>query len=514
MLVRARKPANQLHETFSIRLRERNMNILLVSPATPPSFWSYKHVLPLISRKAAFPPLGLLTVAGMLPKEWNLKLVDMNVSRLGDADIEWADYVFLSAMIIQADSSRAVVARCTAKGKAVVAGGPLFTTGHDRFPQIQHFVLGEAENVMPALVEDLIVGDVKGTYRASNKPDITKTPVPRWDLVRLKDYATMSVQFSRGCPFDCEFCDIVAMYGRVPRAKTPGQMICELDSLVDAGWKGDIFIVDDNFIGHRAKAEALLREIAAWRRRRGATPSFTTEASLNLVGIPGMLDLMVEAGFKRVFIGIETPNEDSLSECAKVQNLQHDLIASVKTIQKAGIEVMGGFIIGFDNDDDSVFERMRTFIQESGVVTAMVGLLSALPETRLFSRLMSEGRILHESTGNNLDAVLNFIPKLDHDVLIAGYRSLVKRLYAPRNYYERALTFLRQYRPQGPRARFGWRDVLAFIRSLWLMGVWTRGRREYWKYVTKTLLFHRRSFSQAMRIAIVGMHFRKIAASL
>lgn len=490
------------------------MNVLLVSPATPASFWSYKHVLPLISRKAAFPPLGLLTVAGMLPKEWNLKLVDMNVSRLGDADIEWADYVFLSAMIIQADSSRAVVARCTAKGKAVVAGGPLFTTGHDRFPEIRHFVLGEAEDVMPALVQDMIVGDVKQTYRTADRPDITTTPAPRWDLVRLKDYATMSVQFSRGCPFDCEFCDIVAMYGRVPRAKTPGQMIRELDSLIDAGWKGDIFIVDDNFIGHRAKAEALLREIVAWRRRHGVTASFTTEASLNLVGIPGMLDLMVQAGFKRVFIGIETPNEDSLSECAKVQNLQRDLVASVKTIQEAGIEVMGGFIIGFDNDDDGVFERMRAFIQESGVVTAMVGLLSALPETRLFSRLKSEGRILQESTGNNLDAVLNFIPKLDHDVLIAGYRSLVKRLYAPRNYYERALTFLRQYRPQGPRARFGWRDVLAFTRSLWIMGVWTRGRREYWKYVTKSLLFHRRSFSQAMRIAIVGMHFRRIAASL
>jgi len=490
------------------------MNILLVSPATPVSFWSYKHILPLISKKAAFPPLGLLTVAGMLPKAWNLKLVDMNVSRLADGDIEWADYVFISAMIIQTESSRAVVARCMAKGKAVVAGGPLFTTGHERFPEIPHFVLGEAEAVMPALVEDMISHSVKETYRASEKPDIKTTPVPRWDLIRFKDYATMSVQFSRGCPFDCEFCDIVATYGRVPRVKTAAQMIKELDSLVDAGWKGDIFLVDDNFIGHKAMAEALLREIAAWRRRRKVTASFTTEASLNLVGIPGMLELMAQAGIKRVFIGIETPNEASLSECAKVQNVGRDLVAAVKTIQNAGMEVMGGFILGFDNDDDTVFERMWSFIQESGVVTAMVGLLSVLPETRLFSRLKSEGRILRESTGNNLDAVLNFVPKLDPDVLVEGYRSLVKRLYAPKSYYQRALTFLREYHPHGPRARLGWTDVLAFTKSLWIIGVWTRGRREYWKYLLRSLFLPPGGFSQAMRLAIIGIHFRRVAASL
>lgn len=490
------------------------MNILLVSPATPASFWSYEHVLPLISRKAAFPPLGLLTVAGMLPREWNLRLVDLNVSRLADADVEWADYVFLSAMIIHAESSRAVVSRCAAKGKTVVGGGPLFTTAYDRFPEIRHFVLGEAEDVMPSLIEDMISGDLKRSYRATERPDIETTPVPRWDLIRLRDYATMSVQFSRGCPFDCEFCDIVAMYGRTPRVKTPAQLIRELDSLTDAGWNGDIFVVDDNFIGHKAKAEALLRELAVWRRRRGATGSFTTEASLNLVGIPGILDLMVQAGFKRVFIGIETPNEDSLFECAKVQNIGRDLVAAVKTIQNAGIEVMGGFIVGFDNDDAGVFERMRAFIQESGVVTAMVGLLSVLPETRLFSRLNSEGRILQESTGNNLDAVLNFVPKLDRDVLIAGYRSLVKRLYTPKAYYERALTFLREYRPRGPKPHFAWTDLLTFAQSLWIMGVWTRGRREYWKFVTKSLLFHRRTFSLAMRLAIVGIHFRKVAANL
>ena len=490
------------------------MNILLVSPATPTSFWSYKHVLPLISRKAAFPPLGLLTVAAMLPDEWNLRLVDLDVSRLKNADIDWADYVLISAMIVQADSSGQVIRRCGAKGKTVIAGGPLFTTGHKRFPEIQHFVLGEAENIMPALIEDMRSGRLKPIYHDPAKPDITTTPVPRWDLVNLRDYASMSVQFSRGCPFNCEFCDIIVMYGRRPRAKTPEQVIHELDHLVDLGWKDSIFIVDDNFIGHKAKAKQLLRRLVSWRRERSVTLSFSTEVSLNVVDDPELLDLMVLAGFKQLFVGIETVQESSLVECAKVQNTQRDLLAAVKTIQNAGIEVMGGFIVGFDNDDAGVFEQMREFIQESGVVTAMVGLLNALPQTRLYARLEQEGRILQETTGNNLDAILNFVPKLDRDFLLEGYRSLMQRLYAPKSYYQRALTFLREYLPQGQRHRYSRTEVLAFIKSLWVMGVWTRGRREYWKYFVKSLLFHRRKFGEAMRLAILGLHFRKVAATV
>jgi radical SAM superfamily enzyme YgiQ (UPF0313 family) len=490
------------------------MNILLVSPATPPGFWSFKHVLPLISKKAAYPPLGLLTVAAMLPKEWKLQLVDLNVSRLKDADIEWADYVLISAMIVQADSSREVIRQCTAQGKTVIGGGPLFTTGHDRVPEIRHFVVGEAENIMPSLVEDMRSGDLKPVYHDPVRPDVTKTPVPRWDLINFKDYADMPVQFSRGCPFDCEFCDIIVMYGRRPRVKTPDQLINELNCLIDAGWKDTVFIVDDNFIANKAKTKALLRRLVTWKQERSVAISFITEASLNLVDDPELLDLMVQAGFKQVFIGIETVQEDSLLECAKVQNTRRDLLAAVKKIQNAGIGVMGGFIVGFDNDDHGVFERLRAFIQESGVVTAMVGLLTALPQTRLFSRLASEGRILRESTGSNFDVALNFVPKLDREVLIAGYRSLVRQLYTPRAYYQRALAFLREYRPQGPRARLRLRDVIAFVKSLWIMGVWTRGRREYWKYFLKSFLFHRRAFGEAMRLAIIGFHFRRVAASV
>lgn len=302
------------------------MNILLVSPAVPDTFWSFKHVLRFVSKKAAFPPLGLLTVAAMLPRTWHLKLVDLNVARLSDADIARADCVFVSAMLVQEASAREVLARCAAHDKVVVAGGPLFGTGYERFSGAKlHFVLTEAEDVMPALVADLIAGQLQPTYRATEKPDLSRTPPPRWDLIDVRDYATLAVQFSRGCPFNCEFCDIVAMYGRVPRVKSPAQMIAELDAVLATGWDGAIFIVDDNFIGHRPKVKELLRAIVTWRTQRRVRLPLLTEASLNLVDDPELLELMVAAGFKKVFIGLETPDEHSLAECAKVQNTARDL---------------------------------------------------------------------------------------------------------------------------------------------------------------------------------------------
>ena len=490
------------------------MRVLLVSAATPDTFWSYKHVLSFISKKACFPPLGLLTVAAMLPKHWELKLVDLNVTSLTDAQLAWADYVFVSAMLAQVGSAREVIARCSKLGKTIVAGGPLFTTGYAGFPEVKHFVLGEAEDIMPKLVADMLSGDLKEFYRREKRPDIRQTPVPRWDLIKFKHYATMPLQFSRGCPFNCEFCDIIVMNGRVPRLKTNEQMIGELESLVDAGWKGPIFIVDDNFIGNRAKVKEFLRELIAWERRRDVRLQFTTEASLNLADDAELLELMVRAGFKKVFVGIETPQEESLLECAKVQNAKRDMLTAVKTIQKSGLEVMGGFIVGFDSDKPNIFERQIKFIQEAGVVTAMVGLLQALPGTRLFSRLRQEGRILHDASGNNVEANLNFVPKLDREILVEGYRSLVKRLYTPRMYYQRILTFLREYRPQGQGIHLSWGDVKAFLKSLWIMGVLSRGRRQYWKFLTKALLFHRRAFPEAMTLAIIGYHFRRVASAL
>jgi radical SAM superfamily enzyme YgiQ (UPF0313 family) len=490
------------------------MNILLVSPATPATFWSFKHVLRLASRKAAFPPLGLLTVAAMLPADWNLKLVDLDVTTLHDADIAWADWVFLSGMIVHTDSCRSVARRCAAKNRPVVAGGPLFTTGHDRFPEIPHFVLGEAEGLIADLVSDMIAGTVRARYESDQRPDLAVTPVPRWDLIRFRDYVMTSVQFSRGCPFDCEFCDIVVMYGRKPRVKSPEQVVRELDALVDAGWRDSIFIVDDNFIGHRTKAKALLRAMIEWRRRRRIRVPFTTEASLNLVDDEELLDLMVQAGFKRVFFGIETPVPESLAECSKSANTGRDLAAAVRTIQTAGIEVMAGFIVGFDSDQSNVFERQLRFIQETGIVTAMVGMLNALPKTRLFTRLTAEGRILRETTGNNLDGVLNFIPRLDREVLLRGYRSLVRELYRPKVYYRRVRTFLKHYRKRGPRTTRSHSDIAAFLRSMWVIGVRSRGRRAYWSFFVRSLLLRPRKFGEAMHLAILGHHFRTVARSI
>ena len=404
------------------------MRILLVYPRNPDTFWSFKHVLPFVAKRAAFPPLGLLTVAAMLPEDWELKLADTNVAPLEDGDIAWADWILLSGMIVHKESAHEIARRCAALGRPVIAGGPLFTTGHWEFPEIPHFVLGEAEDLIGELVADMRAGTVKEVYRAAAFPDVHRTPVPRWDLIDLRHYVTMPVQFSRGCPFDCEFCDIVVMNGRVPRTKAPQQVIAELEALHRAGWRDMVFIVDDNFIGNKRRVRELLTALVDWRARTRPTMGFLTEASVNLADQDDLLDLMARAGFKKVFLGLETPVPECLDECHKVQNSKRDLVDAVRAIQGAGLEVMGGFIVGFDNDPLDIFRRQFDFIQRSGVVTAMVGLLTALPQTRLYERLVREGRLLADSVGDNTAAVLNFVPRLDRGRLLAGYRELMRSL--------------------------------------------------------------------------------------
>ena len=490
------------------------MKILLVYPQTPDTFWSFKHVLRFISKRAAFPPLGLLTVAAMLPGDWELRLVDTNVERLKDGDLRWADYVMIGAMIVHKESVNEIVERCRKLSKTIIAGGPLFTTGHAVFPRIQHFVLGEAEEIIPQLVEDMKTGTLRPHYQAPGRPDITKVPMPRWDLIDFRHYATMAVQFSRGCPFDCEFCDIIVMNGRVPRTKAPAQLINELEALRVRGWKDTVFIVDDNFIGNKKLTKALLREMVPWRSRAQTEMGFFTEASVNLVDDTELCELMVQAGFKKVFLGIETPSVESLTECRKLQNRGRDLVETVKILQRFGLEVMGGFIVGFDNDQRDIFKRQFEFIQRSGVVAAMVGLLTALPETRLYRRLMQEGRIEEETTGNNTDAVLNFKPKLDREFLINGYRELMRKLYEPHTYYQRIRNFLKDYRPSGPTLRLSWHDAQAFVKSFWLLGIWYRGRTAYWGFFWSTLLRRPRQFRVAIELAIIGYHFRRVASHL
>jgi radical SAM superfamily enzyme YgiQ (UPF0313 family) len=490
------------------------MKLLLISPRTPDTFWSFKHAVRFVSRKASMAPLGLLTVAAMLPPDWDLKLVDLNVTRLKDEDLQWADYVFVGAMLVQRESVHEIAARCAALKKTLIAGGPLFTTGHEGFPEIGHFVLGEAEELMPQVVEDLRSGRLQHIYHAEGRPDITLSPAPRWDLIDFRQYVTMSVQFSRGCPFECEFCDIIVMNGRVPRAKTPAQLIAELDGLRQRGWKDMVFIVDDNFIGNKERTKTLLRALIEWRRRTGTGIGFLTEASMNLADDPELCSLMVQAGFKKVFVGIETPSAEALAECHKFQNRNRNLLASVQTLQRAGLEVMGGFIVGFDSDKSDIFKRQFEFIQRSGVATAMVGLLTALPQTRLWNRLKSEGRLETESSGNNTDAALNFQPKMNREFLQSGYRELMKRLYEPHNYYQRVRTFLKGHHPAGPRLHLSRGDIGAFLKSFWTLGVWHRGRVGYWRLFWGTLLRRPRQFPHAIELAILGYHFRRVATKL
>ncbi len=490
------------------------MKILLVSPRTPDTFWSFAHVLRFVAKKAAFPPLGLLTIAAMLPRDWELRVVDLNVRRLTDADVRWADWVFLSAMIVHQESVREIAKRCADLGRPILAGGPLFTTGHEGFPEIPHFVLGEAEEIMPQVVADLQAGTLQRVYQAPSFPALAQTPVPRWDLIRVRDYVTMAAQFSRGCPFDCEFCDIIVMNGRVPRTKSPEQFVGELEALRQRGWKDMVFVVDDNFIGNKARTRALLHALIAWRERTKPQMGFLTEASINLADDPDLLDLMVRAGFRKVFVGIETPSAASLDECRKLQNRGRDLVAAVQVLQRAGLEVMGGFIVGFDSDTGDIFKQQFDFIQRSGVVTAMVGLLTALPQTRLYQRLKQENRLIADSGGDNTAASLNFRPKLNREYLENGYRELMRRLYEPRNYYRRIRVFLKNYEVNGGRLHLSQSDIAAFIKSFWLLGVWHRGRFAYWWFSVTTLLRRPRQFRVAIELAIIGHHFRCVAERL
>ena len=486
------------------------MNILLVYPAYPETFWSFKQVLRFVRKKATYPPLGLLTVASMLPQEWNKRLVDLNVSELRDEHIAWADMVFISAMIVQKPSAREVVMRCKEHGRTVVAGGPAFTTMIERFEGVDHFVLNEAEVTLPMFLEDLKNGCPKHVYASWVRPDITKTPLPMWSLINFKDYVTMPVQYSRGCPFDCDFCDIVIMNGHIPRVKAPEQMIAEFQALYNAGWRGSVFVVDDNFIGNKANVKGMLPALIEWQKRHRYPFSLLTEASVNLADDHELMGMMSEANFHKVFLGIETPCTESLTECGKLQNTKRDLAETVRIIHRHGMQVMAGFIVGFDSDTESIFETQIRFIQKVGVVTAMVGLLNVLPRTRLWRRLKSEGRLLGETTGENTDGSLNFIPRMDREKLIAGYKQIISRIYSPKNYYKRIHTFIRHYKPT-VRARLSWPAFNAFLMSLWEIGILSRSRFLYWRLLIRTFFTKIKAFPVAVELAIYGEHFQRFA---
>ena len=488
------------------------MKLLFVYPEFPYTFWSFKHALRFQGKRSAYPPLGLMTIAPLFPAAWERRLVDMNVERLRDSDLKWGDVALLSAMLVQRESLEEAARRCRAAGMKVVIGGPITSAGD--FTGIADAVVqGEAEDLISQLAEDLRAGALKRVYGQPDRPSLATSPLPDWSLVRLPKYSAMAIQYSRGCPFNCEFCDIIEIYGRKPRTKTPEQVLGELDGLLAVGWRGSVFIVDDNFIGNKRDVKHLLPRIAGWNRAHNHPFHFFTEASLNLADDKGLLAMMREANFTKVFLGIETPVEASLKETQKYQNTRTDLLESVKRIQSYGLEVMGGFIVGFDNDPPTIFEEQLRFIRDSAIPVAMVGLLTALPNTQLYRRLMREGRLLTQSTGDNTDCSLNFIPRMNAEALVDGYKRLLQVIYSPEEYYRRVLRFLEHRGPSSARTITKLSDYLAFARSLVRQGMLERSRLAYWRFLVNAARHHRESFSTAVALAIMGYHLQKLTDS-
>lgn len=488
------------------------MKIILVYPEYPKTYWSFSYALKFISKKASFPPLGLLTVAAMLPEAWEKKLVDMTVTALKDRDLLWADYVLISAMVIQKESTRQVINRCKTLKVKTVAGGPLFTCEPDEFKDVDHMVLGEGELTLPPFLQDLENGTPKPVYIPTGWTDLAMTPLPLWDLIQTKKYASMNIQYSRGCPFHCEFCNITTLLGHTPRTKQAAQLLRELEAIYETGWRGGVFFVDDNFIGNKKKLkEEILPAIIEWMTARKFPFSFYTEASINLADDEELMRLMTKAAFNTVFIGIETMNEESLAECNKLQNKNRDLLTCIKKIQQFGLQVQGGFIVGFDNDNVSIFNKLINFIQESGIVTAMVGLLNAPKGTKLYERLAGEGRLLKNFSGDNTDLSINFIPKMNLKTLITGYQEINDTIYTPKYYYQRIMTFLKEYKPINlgvPHSYFHY--IMAFFKSVLRLGIIGKERRYYWRLVFWSLFKCPKLFPLAITLSIYGFHFRKV----
>lgn len=488
------------------------MKVLLINPEFPDTYWSFRHALPFEGKRSAFPPLGLLTVSALLPAGWERRLIDLNVQTLKTSDIDWADMVFTGAMLVQKDSLKQVLKRCKTRGKRVVVGGPYVTTTIEDLPDADHIFVGEAETTLPQFIKDLAGGVAKRRYEPVERPPLSATPLAHFNLANLKRYSAMCVQYSRGCPFSCEFCDIIEIYGRVPRTKSIQQMLTEFEALRDLNWRGTVFIVDDNFIGNKKNVRLLLPAIAEWQKRNGYPFSLLTESSVNLADDERLLENMREAGFRRVFLGIETPVEESLKEAQKSQN-RGNLLASVEKIQSYGMEVMAGFIVGFDNDPEDIFERQIDFIRKSAIPLAMVGLLNALPDTQLWKRLVREGRILGEASGNNTSCTLNFKTRMDPAMLIQGYQSIMRTIYAPREYYQRALDSMKRTAQQFVEQPQHYNIIsafTAFARVMLKLGIVDSERKEFWRFFTQALVKHHDRIAETLRLAAMGYHFRKL----
>ncbi len=493
------------------------MKVLLIYPKIPDTFWSFKYALKFVSKKATHPPLGMLTVASMMPEEWDIRLIDMNVERLKNRMFKNVDLVFISAMSIQSESVRNLMAICKRLGIKTAAGGPLFSTDHEKYDDIDYLVLDEAEMAFPHFLKDLKEGNPKHIYRAEGHCDMDLSPVPMWSLISMKDYKSMSIQYTRGCPFNCDFCNVTSLFGHKVRFKSTAKVLRELENIYKNGWRSGVFFVDDNFIGNRAELKNdLLPSLIKWMEEKKYPFTFMTQASVNLADDDELMEMMVMAGFNSVFVGIESPNEESLAECKKYQNKTRDMISSVKRMQQYGLQVMGGFIVGFDNDPLSIFQKQIDFIQKSGIVTAMVGLLNAPRGTALYRRLEKTGRIIKDFTGDNTNFSINFIPRIKYDTLLKGYRGIINQIYSPKEYYERVRSFLNEYDPV-LKTRFRLSRIpeylvslRALFKSVLFLGIIDKARSYYWKFLFWALFKKIKHFPLAITYTIYGFHFRKV----
>jgi radical SAM superfamily enzyme YgiQ (UPF0313 family) len=490
------------------------MNILLLYPEIPETYWSFKNALKFIGKKASNPPLGLITIAAMLPSTWNKKLIDLNIQSIHENDWEWADFVMISAMIVQKKSTINLIKHCKSHHKKIIAGGPLFSGEPELFRNVDHLVLNEGEITLPEFLDDLKLGVAKHMYTTNKYADIQKTPAPLWELLDLTAYDSMSIQFSRGCPFNCDFCNVTSMLGHVPRIKSKEQIMNELDRLYVLGWTRNVFFVDDNFIGNKKILKNdLLPALIEWRKNKIGN-LFITESSINLADDVELCDLMVEAGFTSVFVGIETPDTDCLVECHKSQNNGRDLLTSIHHLQEKGLQVMGGFIVGFDKDTPDIFHRQYNFIQESGIVTAMVGLLQALPGTKLYDRLQSENRILSESTGDNVDGTTNIRTKMNSQLLKTGYTDLLHSIYSPKGFFERISNFLKHYAPPKRKTKLQFAEIRAFFRAILKLGIFEIERKYFWKLFFSNVFQSIEKLATAVTFCIYGYHFRKVSENV
>ena len=499
----------------------QQVNALMVWPRFPPSFWGFEGVLEMVPEKSVMPPLGLITVAALCPSSWNIRLLDLSFEDLREEDLLWADLVMVSSMQAQRADTLDVLSRARTLGRRTFIGGP-WASSEPEFltTQADHVFVGEAEEVFAEIACQLELGTAQSIYRVKDKPDMSASPVPRFDLLHMNKYTSMSVQFSRGCPFQCEFCDIITIYGRRPRAKPPEKLIAELDALHALGWRNEVFIVDDNFIGNHKLALQLTHSLAAWQERTKRVISFYTEASIDLADKPELLASMVEANFMYVFLGIETPSAEALKGSSKFQNLRGDLVTQVSKIRESGLWVLAGFIVGFDSDDETIFERQLQFIDKTAITWAMAGVLQAPPTTALFDRMKREGRLIEDSTATTNFSPPNFKTVLPLPVLLRGLNTLLTGLYTPENYFGRAMRSLESWQPrpaQKPPELPLLYNLRVFGQSMWQQGVCSNYRLAYWRFLVTAIrkwAMQPAKMWLAFMVLLSANHFLKYARSV